>query len=78
MEVFVQNIILRNSIKTGIDILYINDGVYSNSSVFKEYPTECLLGALATLVRPRYIQGLTNYEQLPEYLLNCCLDSTIS
>lgn len=77
-EVFVQNKTLRNTIKSGIDILYINDGIYSNSLVFKEYyPKEFLLGALATLIRPRYIQGLTWHQQLPQHLLNCCLNSNI-
>ncbi|KAM7355482.1 uncharacterized protein ACRADG_001517 [Cochliomyia hominivorax] len=72
MEVFVQNKTLRENIKMGIDVLYINDGVYSNSSLLKEYPAEDLLGSLATLVKPRYIQGLLNDRQLPIYVEYCC------
>lgn len=74
MEVFVQNKTFRNSIKIGIDVLYINDGVYHNKVVLKEFPSECVLGALVTLVRPRYVQGLLNEEQLPQHIVNCCAD----
>ncbi|XP_023296746.2 uncharacterized protein LOC111679403 isoform X1 [Lucilia cuprina] len=76
LDVLVQNKILRNSIRSGIDVLYINDGVYHNSAELKTYPSECLLGALVTLVRPRLVQGLFSDEPLPQHILNCCEDKS--
>ncbi|XP_037813749.1 uncharacterized protein LOC119604914 [Lucilia sericata] len=76
MDVLIQNKILRNSIKSGIDVLYVNDGVYHKSAELKTYPSECLLGALVTLVRPRLVQGLLSDESLPQHILNCCEDNS--
>ncbi|XP_065359447.1 uncharacterized protein LOC135953465 [Calliphora vicina] len=73
MGVFVQNKILRDGIKSGIDVLYVNDGVYHKSTELKIYPSECLLGALVTLVRPHQVHGLLGEGQLPQHIVDCCV-----
>lgn len=72
LTVFVQNKILRNVIKSGIDVLYVNDGVYHSPQTLKTYPSDFLLGALVTIVRPRFIKGTD--EELPAYFEDCCIN----
>lgn len=72
MEVFIQNNVLRNAIKNGIDVVYVNDGIYAKTDRLTIYPSEYLLGTLLTLVRPRIIQGLSGGKNLPRYICNLC------
>ena len=72
MQAFIQNTILRKAIKNGIDVLYINDGLYTKTEQLRIYPSECLLGALLTLVQPSIVHGLSGGENLPEYIINSC------
>ncbi|TMW49128.1 hypothetical protein DOY81_005783 [Sarcophaga bullata] len=72
MQAFIQNSILRKATKNGIDVLYINDGLYTKTEQLTMYPSECLLGALLTLVQPRIAQGLSGGENLPQCLINLC------
>lgn len=70
MESFIVNKTLRQILKD-VDVLYLNDGVYQKSPQLPEYPTECLLGALVTVVQPRYVVGISGNE-LPQYIYDCC------
>lgn len=70
MQAFIQNNTLRKATKNGIDVLYINDGLYTKTEQLRIYPSECLLGALLTLIQPRIVQGLSGGENLPQCIIN--------
>ena len=56
-KVFLSSNRLRNALKTGIDVLYVNDAALIPSTKLSVFPTKDQLTELFTLVKARSIFG---------------------
>lgn len=71
LHVFQYKHIVRQCVKEGIDILYINDTAYYDSESKYKFPSKFILRTLSTLVKPIFLKGYSG-NNLPQLLLDCC------
>lgn len=82
LDVILTNNILRKILRRGVDVLYINDECFK--SIANSSPNSSIrinndlhiLYSLVYIIRPKFIYGILHNTEFPQYIYDCCNQSS--